>query len=166
MFPIILPADPARGQAFFRTKVIETISLDNLRDERVLLGIRRDVDYVSKLLFCSLQFATDDRFAAWGGGPFTDPEIAPIAHKIAHGAIEDKSAQAVADRLLVRLGLFERRIWRPEILSLERHGGALYLRAAQVNEPPLRQQLESMAYHFLPWTEVLNTLARRGSLSI
>ncbi|MGB7957370.1 MAG: hypothetical protein WCF77_00805 [Minisyncoccia bacterium] len=157
--PKILPVTATTGPTFFRTVVTETIEQKRFREERALLGLAHDVDYVSGLLFRSTLFVAENQRAVageiWSGWSHKISELNPVARQVATGKVEDENAQDIADWLLLRLGLFEREIWQPVILQLEKRGSALYSQAARVNEPPLREQLRSMAKNFLPWTEVL-----------
>ena len=137
----------------------ETIEQKRFYEEKALLGLSRDVDYVSSLLFRSTLFVAENQLNVageiWSGWSHKISELNPVARQVATGEIEDENARDIADWLLLRLGLFEREIWRPVILHLEKRGSALYSQAARVHEPPLQEQLFSMAKNFLPWTEVL-----------
>lgn len=59
---------------------------------------------------------------------------------------------------------WEKSLWPVEASWLKNYGGELYERAAHVHEPPLRDQLTSMAGNVLPWAEVLQNLKRRESI--
>ncbi len=164
MFVQILPVNAPMGLAFFRAAVTETINQEKLRDEKDLFRLDADIDYVSHLLLHSALFGLEHRFGIWGGGVIQGSEIEEIAERIANGAIDNAHAQVVADQLLLRFGLFPKKIWRTELLCLERCGGELYRKASRIQLPPEATQLESMADNFMPWAEVLHDMQRRERL--
>ena len=166
MFVHILPVTAPIGVAFFRAAVTETLEQRKLKEEAELFGLRRDIDYVSRLLFHSALFGFEHRFGMWGGGALKSSDIDEIAGRLAEGAIDDLRSQEVADQLLLRFGLFPKRIPRIKVLRLELCGGELYRKASRAQSSLARQDLESMAGNFIPWTDVLQDMQRRERLII
>jgi hypothetical protein len=166
MFVKILPVDIAMGHAFFRAAIAEAVSCDRFISERMFLGLDRDVDYVANLLFHSSLLGFENPFSVWGGGVLRNSDLEAIFRRIMTNDFAEESAQDLADKLLLRLGMFPERIWGANVLSFKNYGRALYSLASQANKPPLHDQLESMADNFLPWTEVINAMKKRESLLI
>ncbi len=162
----VLPVDAATGRAFFRAAVAGAVAENRFISERMFLGMDRDVDYVASLLFHSAVLGIESQFSIWDGEVIRSSDIDLITRRISRDEIKNEDAQNVADQLLLRFGLFPKRISGVQASYLERCGGALYLKASRIYRPPLHDQLESMADNFLPWTEVLRAMKRRELLPI
>ena len=167
MFAKVLPINAAMGRVFFRTAVAETVAQSRFGLENAFFQLYRDVDYVANLLSHSALLGLENPFSIWGGGVIRSSDVDLVAGHILGGEIKDEEAQNVADQLLLQFGLFPpRSMWPAEALRIERCGGKLYLQAARIHGSPFREQLESMAEDFSPWTTVIHDLLRRESLLI
>jgi len=158
----ILPVNIVTARSFFRVALRGTIAQPRFANERSVYGLDGDIDYVTGLLAHSTFFSFENPNGIWGFGLEPRSTMPEIREALTREMLAGKEAQEVADRILLHFGLLDAEtVLSSDTRWFKSYGGELYARAARVHQPPLSDQLRSMAGNIVPWTEVLQNLRHR-----